>query len=482
MSLLIYLLIAYGASLTLYPLGRDYELLHNAARHADPLVSALIAQEISLFGTHVVPYHLVNLSLLYAAMLSLYGLTRLVVRDDPIWLGTLAATLFMANPVHGEATLNLLGVVDLLPALFAIAALTLYAWSAEHPSFRAWAGAWILFIGAQLFFQVNMTLFLVLGLYEVFVLGPRGKASIRRALVYAATAAPILVFHAQSFTSESFRFGPMFSPLYFILYPIGFLPESAQRFHETPWLGWLAALAVVCGLFLVYQIARNPVILFGVFAACVLRLGQGAELVDPVHLIGGGSLIVPTALLTISMVALFRRIMDHPKWRKTTVTLTTGLCVLLFGMQIRNTYIWRTTAVEVRGLQAQAKEKLDPNRPVWLAPDYQYHNGAPLRLSLALKYETPFSKAYEVRSVIPLHYDPDIRPTVNVEKHAGGQVQLTISHPSLSRIAPWPFDLLEQGHVFSTAQGEVTVESVTGDRCRLRVSRTEQQREVQWFP
>ncbi|MCX5771469.1 MAG: hypothetical protein NTZ09_14540, partial [Candidatus Hydrogenedentes bacterium] len=161
--MLIYLLIVYAWSLSLYPLGRDYAALADPTS-LPPIAGKLFAWEIRAFGGSPYGYHAVNLVLLYGCMMALYRFVRLAI-PGPFWLGTLAAALFMANPVHSEAVLNLSGVGDLVPAFLALLALVAYAQHRAGP--RGWTGVLALaaFALAVLPYRQNVMLIIVPALY-----------------------------------------------------------------------------------------------------------------------------------------------------------------------------------------------------------------------------------------------------------------------------------------------------------------------------
>src|SRR5689334_5940682 len=101
-AMLIYLILVYGWGLWIYPLGRDFGHLANAGADLPIVARHLFAGEMRLFGANPAGYHLVNMALMYACMLLVYHFVNLSVRGL-WWFGSLAACLFMANPVHSEA-------------------------------------------------------------------------------------------------------------------------------------------------------------------------------------------------------------------------------------------------------------------------------------------------------------------------------------------------------------------------------------------
>jgi hypothetical protein len=444
-AMAIYVLIVYSASLTIGPLGRDYAMLANPNENASFLVARLISAEVHFFANSAWAYHCVNLGLLYACMLLLYRLTNRVVRG-PWWFGTLAATLFMANPVHSEAVLNVCGPVDLLPCLLALASLMVYAESAFAPRL------WSVLLSPVLFglailggAQIAILLF-VLILFELLVRPGQGNPLLRLALP-AMLSVTKWCFTPEILSAARWDLTGMFAPLYFIVYPLGFLPATARTLVAYPILGWVAAASVLIILFLIHRKARRPVILFGLFGAAATRLCQGDGFVDPVHLIGGGQLLLANALFNIAFVALFYRIMDHPKWRRAVVTLTTLLCVVFFVLELRSVLSWRQASVFTHRFQSRAADEREKERvdgSICVFPDFQYYSGAPMCLSASLAYATPFSKAIGAVPLLRLHYSPDVK--VHVTESSDAEVTVALH-------AVDPLDLLCYPYGLSTPGG-----------------------------
>jgi hypothetical protein len=461
--MLIYLGLVYVWALNVYPLGRDYALLASRGEGLPFPVNRLLAWEIGTFGTWRPGYHAVNLALLYACMACLYWLMNRVVRG-PLWLGTLAAALFMANPVHTESVANCCGVVDLVPGLLALIALAAYVENGRRQ--RPWSAvlAPACFALAVLPFRENAFLILAITLVEALVLRDTSRRATRLLPAILIAIAGWCTW-AATFTRQSFDPARMFAPLYFVFYPLGFLPQTAQAFHARPWLGWVAAAAVLGIVFLIYRKARRPAILFGLLSMVAVRLAQGEHLIDPVHLIGGGRLLLPNALFNVALVALFYRIMDHPKWPRPVILLTTLLCVIFFGMEIRSVTTWRHAAAEVRRFQAAVAA--DP--PGGVLPDYQYCHGAPMCLSESIAYNTAFSRAWPCVSILPLHYPATSRTTVTVDLWSPTEGTITIRGQRPLDLIGFPYNLTQPGACQTTEAASVEVVSVDQDALSLRV-------------
>ena len=446
-SMFVYLFAIYIWGIYTYPMGRDFEVLATgAADH--PFVSSTVFQaEVALFGTWLPGYHLVNMLLLYACMLCIYHFTNMTLRGL-WWFGTLAACMFMANPVHSESVLNVCGVLDILPCLFGLLALTAYAWLVKEP--RPWKMPLFLALlaVAMLAFPQNAFFWLVLAFYEVLAV-QTGKHSVPRLGLLMLTGLLSLTLHRAGLMHGSYSLSQMFVPLYFLFYPLGFLPETVANFRAHPWLGWLAVLGTVFVLFLIYRKARRPIILFALLSMLALRLFPGDRPVDPVSLVGGGQLLLPNALFTLGLVALFFRIMAHPKWRISMIGITTSIVIVLFAMQFSSVRRWHEAGRIVRDFQTRAQElHAKMGALVGVLPDYQTYHGAPVRLSASVKHETLFSPQVPAISLLPLNAERPKRRTDTVELWTleGGVLTLTGRHAlSPQAVFPVPGLLVKQG-------------------------------------
>lgn len=462
-AMLVYIGIVYVWSLSIHPLGRDYALLE-ARGHGLPFpLGHFVAWEVAAFDSTTFAYHLVNLALLYGCMQCVYHFVRWTV-GGPAWLGALAAVLFMANPVHSEAVLNLCGVVDLAPALFALGVLAAYAAHAKAPRQWKYALALALFALAVIPHPQNAFLVLALALFEWLVV-EEGKRRFIRLAPFAAIAVGAWRLHAAIFTLSALNPARMFAPLYFLFYPLGFLPETARRFHEQPWLGWLAAVVVIALLWLIYRKARHPAMLFGLLAMPAVRLFQGEHFIDPVHMIGGGQLLLANALFVTALVALFLQMMHHPKWRHQIVAFTTMLCLVFFGLQIHAIFAWRHAAQEVKQFQTQAYAA-QPDGPLGVIPDYECFQTAPLCLSASVCADTPFSRRTPVQSLLPLNYVKGMR--VSIQEQTERSITLCVDNAAPLEVVPYPFTATREGAIQGTAGGEFALLQ-EGDAFLLRV-------------
>jgi len=468
-SMLVYLLLVFAWGLWVYPLGRDYAAMADLAGTMPRVVAPVFAWQMDLFGAWTMGYILINLFLLYGCMLATYGFVNLTVRG-PIWLGVLAATLFMANPVHTEAVLNISGMVDLLPAFFALMSLAFYAAHIRFPARRRIAISVMAFFIAVAPFKANLALVLVIALYEWLIVPREDRAPIRL-IPFALITILAAATHFRALADQPYDLGVMFTPLYFVFYPIGFLPETARTLHEVPALSWTAGGAVLVCVALIYRKARRPAILFGLLGMVGLRLYHGGPEVDPVHMTGGGQLLLESALFCLAFVALCHRIMDHPKWRSVVVWATTVLAITFFVLQIRVNLAWHHAGQAVQEVQAaaQAHEEARPDTPFALAPDFQYHLGAPMMLSEALSHDTPFSQQVPHVALFPLHYERPGVMDIEVLEWAPHYALLEIRGKRPIDVVPWPYGWSREGDTGEHPEATVTLTMVEEERFRVRI-------------
>ncbi len=469
-ALLIYLNIVYVWSLGLRPLGRDFEMLAGGGEGLAFLSRHYWEIEVVLFRDNVFGYHAVNLLLLYGCMLALYWLARSVFSGRPIWLATLTATLFMANPIHSDGVLHLSSVFDLLPALVALVSLACYAEHLRNPSSAEFKATLAILGVGTLLFPSNIGLPAAALLFDGIRFGVKSKGFVVRAAGLIALTAAALFVQREHLAVSGLDVAGMFAPLYFVFYNIGFLPETAYLFHTQPWLGWLAAAAVVAVLCLVWRKSRYPIFLFGLGGAACTRLFQADAIVDPVHLVGGGALLVPSALLTLALVSVFARMMDHPKWRRSTISGTSFLAMAFFGLQIAEVSAWRHAGRQVESFQAEAmawRNGLEDgfSGVLGVLPDFTYYRGAPMMLSESIRFDTPFSEAIPHRSILKLHYDLSGRLDVQWERRGSGELVVNVTHNEQGPRAAliWPYTLGAVGGVEEYGGLAARTESMTED-------------------
>lgn len=462
----VYLLLVFGWTVRIGPLGRDFALLAHPLR-APGLGAPVLWAETALFGGWAPAYHVANLVLMYACMLSLFFFTRLAVRG-PWWLGSLVAVMTMANPVKAEAMLHLSGAVDLVPALAAFAMLCAYAWHVRSGGRFRYAAALALFALAAWGHPGNAALVLVLALYE-WLLAPRERKNWKRLLPFAVVALVLAWPHLRFVLAEGLAL--RMAPLVFIPYPIGLLPETCALYASWPVLAWATAACVAAFACFVAWKARHPAIAFGLPGMVLVRFFAVDTPVDPVHLVGGGALLVPLALFNLAFAALCTRVQRHPKWKWPVVLLTTILCAALFVAQGAVNLAWGESALVVRRFQEQAQAAVEarPGESLGVLPDYRYWRGAPLCLSDSINADGPFSRALPHMPLLPVNAHPE-ETTVEVlarEAQTGG-VSVTGGAP-LALLSP-PYRMPEVGEERRYGAARVTFTAVREDGFDVRIT------------
>lgn len=463
----VYALIVYLWGLRLPALGRDFALLADPAAHLPALTARLVDWETTLFGGWAPGYHLVNIVLVYLTMVCLFWLVRITV-PGPFWMSTLAAVLFMANPATAGGMLHLTAAADLFPCLVVVALTLLYAWDVFVP--RLWKrGAYFAIALAAGLLLPQATALFALGLaYEIIVATKERRRTDRLALGAAGFIA-VTAYQAPRLLDQGIALGERFVPLYFLTYPIGFLPETAQRIVAMPWLGWLGAAAVIAGVILVGRKVRRRSFWFALAAGVLLRIFGEVRPLDLVHLSDGGHLLSASAFLHLGAAALFTRMMDNPRWRVTVVSGTTILAAVFFGMQIIQQFHWGHAAKLVR--EFQTKAEVHGDELLGVLPDYQCYKGAPVQLSKSIQFDTPFSTARPHWIILRLHYAKGLEATL--EDWGPASSTLILEGAPLKDLDIAPYELVlrgqtELGHV------RVTVIEQSENRTALRVQPSEE--------
>ena len=423
-AMFVYLISLYGWGLWIYPLGRDYEHLANSGADMPFLARQLFSFEVKTFGANPVGYHAVNIGLMYACMILIYHFVNKSAKGL-WWFGTLAASLFMANPVHSETMHNLSGVADLVPCLAGLIALTVYAWNTEKPGKFRQAMALVSACLTAGLYRDNAALGLVLVAYELLVVRKESR-SVARGIVIGALAIVAAIIGGQFSHLGEFDLRQMFAPLYLIFYPIGFLPKTIESMHERMWLVGLSIAALLLVIALIHRKARRPEFIFAIVSMLLLRIVPSPREVDLVHMIGGGQLLLPNVLFMLGFIIIVFRIMDHPRWRVPMITITTTLVIVFFVMQWRSLKTWSDAGKYVRDFQTQAREMSQSGEALGVLPNFQNYKGAPLALSESISHDTPFSTRIEHVSLLPVN-----RPVIDSPQQwivswseSGGEVAL----------------------------------------------------------
>jgi hypothetical protein len=410
-ALAVYTAVIYVWALGIHPLGLDYAYMSDPHRFMPPVIAGLFRAQMTLFGARTVPYHLLNIAVLYLCAVLVFLIGRQLIAG-PAWLSLLAAVIFMANPLHRDAAFMLAGIESLVPAFLALLALYGYFQARRQPGGWSFAAP-VIFACATLVSPQNLFLFVPILLAEILL--PTARRPWAPLIACGCIFIVAVYMHRETLQPGAFHPGRMWAPVYLALQPAKFLPGTMRQFAAMPVLAWLsAALVLAFALWIVWK-TRSRVFLWALLAALLVRVAQGAEPFDFVHLVGGRRMILSTALLLIALCELFRRMIQHPKWLRPVVTGTTIWCMLLFAMQIHAAFVWRDAGTRVKAFQHAAAAHAD-DAPLAILPDVYYYRGAPAMFAEAVRYTTPFSRGHDVLPVIRINVtDPDV---VSVEVEA----------------------------------------------------------------
>jgi hypothetical protein len=486
-SIFVYTWIVYAWSILIHPMGRDYLHMAHPSETMPPMVANAFQAMLNTFGDSVIPYHVTNVLLLYLCTMLVYMFIVPYVGQG-IWLASWGAVMFMANPVHTESVANLSGIVDLLPCVAALAALVAYQQNTLKP--RAWllGVALALYAFAGFAFPSNAFLGLVFVLYEYVVLKPE-KRQWRRMAGVLAIGAGSIAYHYASLWPLGFNPAHSFAPLYFIAYPIGFLPENAAYFHLHPWVGWVAAAAVLGVAVLVVRKSGSKIVLLCLLAMVAIRLYGGTivsipdrsqsvgNVVDPVHLTGGGQLILPCAFFSIALALVALAVMKKPNWRVTAVSLTTVMAAAIFLLEVITLWNWREAGKFVAEFQGEATTRHQTSKkPVGILPAWRHYQGAPVDLASAITFDTPFNERVPSVPLLPLdlrrgaHFELTIDKGVADSPPTAKGWDVRVAGRELSDMAPWPYDLAHRADQIPMGASKVDVWERSEKGFLLRVS------------
>ncbi len=385
----VYLMAIFGWTLFLPPLGRDYAALANYAP----------------FGDKITEYHVLNLALLYLAMVLVFFLTRLAT-GGPWWLGSVAAVLFMAHPLKTEAVLNLCGMKDLIPAILSLAALTAYGLARIQPRWPVACLTGILYAAASLLVPGQGGLFFAVLTWEGCVVA-REKRRFGILLPFLGIAALGWFLFPPIPAVPAFSPAGAFWPMVYLGYPLGLLPETAAMLRVHPILPMAVLGGLAFAMVVTARSVRHPAFTLGLLAALGFTVFGGDRLLDPVQLIGGGRMLPAIALFAIAVAGLFHRIIHHPAWPKPAVWASSMLCLMLMAMQVHTNLAWNRAAKAVDAFRRAAvtASAQHPGERLAVFPDYRYCELAPVQFAESVRHTSPFGRACPVDVVAS--YDPD---------------------------------------------------------------------------
>lgn len=320
----IYLWLVHAWGLWVPPLAVDHAIM-DALKTVPALSRGCLSLMLDTFGTSYASYRVANITLLYGCMIGVFFLTKAIVKG-PWWLGSLGAVLLMANPLKTDATLAITGSTELLPAFLVICGILLAVWPFGPSKGAAeFGGAFLLALAMRDSPDYILAPFAVVCLQGSSV-GFRPISTIFWLLMGTA----VVFLHV-----GAMRLAPTDAllSLFMIVYPIGLLPSTAAALTASPWLATAAAALVVGTWIALWRVTRHPAVFWCGLAAILLRISMPP--IDLVTMQGGETMLLPIALIAIGFAAVCHSILKHPAWPRHVVFLTTVLCLIFFGLQIR---------------------------------------------------------------------------------------------------------------------------------------------------
>jgi hypothetical protein len=95
------------------------------------------------------------------------------------------------------------------------------------------------------------------------------------------------------------------------------------------------------------------------------RLFYGGQVFNPVQA-ADGNMMLPLCFMLLGFAELCRMIIQHPKWRRPMVLLTSLLCVVFFGIQIQVNWTWRHVVDRVQAFsESHSSSTLIARYPIY---------------------------------------------------------------------------------------------------------------------
>jgi len=415
----LYLLILFGWTLRLGPMGKDFIRLPEATAGTGHWFFTVFSGWFQ--GPSVLIPRLAALVLLYGVVGLTFRLTRSVT-SGPWWLGSVAAVLFLAHPLKSEAVYTVTGITALADSLLLLSAVWSLEASGQGGPVRKLTGWLVPPLVAWLTGRWWEALVLTAG--WAWIRRSAGPGGILRVMPAALAILSGGLYHCS--WDPMALFGLLHGGRAWLLtvWPFGLSPDTARFFEGHP--GWHAAwsLAVWGGMILVtWRFAGGTAARLAALTLPVC-LAAGARL-DFQTFEGGTAYVVPTVLTAMVVAAGFRAQLDHPRFRQRTVAVSTGVCLALMAWHSWLALDWvHADRLLKKGLAEAAG--MPDNEPLAVFPDVWRVGCAPARLAEALRCPPPFCPGREAYALAWVELDHFLTRSAAVPEYGpeGGVIQL----------------------------------------------------------
>lgn len=347
-----------------------------------PVTSALLALEWEWFGGDATGFHAINVGLHAVVSLLVFFLLSSVL---PVLGAGVGAGLFAVHPVHSEAVANVVGMAELLSALFLLSACLLYVrgrdWAGGLRGMRlvGLGGLYLLSVGSK---EIGVTLPLILLLFDRF----RVRAIRKEAATYFLLGLMLAAYLAQRWFVLGTLTGEVPSPTLstlepfqrvltavglwsqyarLLLFPLDLSADYAPGVHfpsEGLDGGVLLGFLVMSGLILaVVKAAKRPppwpVVALGIawFAVTILPV---SNLLFPAGvMLAERTLYLPSAGLAMvaggSAAGLQARQGGPPRW---ILVLVPAILLGFMGRTVKRNPVWESTLTVLESLNRDHPE------------------------------------------------------------------------------------------------------------------------------
>lgn len=416
----LYLLVLFGWTLRLGPMGEDFSRLSEAAAGTGHWLFAACPGWFR--GPSVLPARLAGLFMLYGVVGLIFRLSRSVT-GGPWWLGSVAAVLFLAHPLKSPAVYTVTGTAALADSLLLLAAVWAVDESGRGGQVRKLTGWVVPTLIAWVTGRWWEALVLVAG--WAWILRASRSGGTRRVMPPALAILGGGLYHAS--WDPMALIGLLHGGRAWLLtvWPFGLSPDTVRFFNGHP--GWHAAwsLTVWVGLILLTRKLAGGTAARLAALTLPVCLAVGARL-DFLTFEGGAAYAVPTALVAMTAGAGFRTQLEHPRFRRHTVVASTGVCLAMMAWHGWVALDWvRAHRLISDGLAAGAG--MPEHEVLAVFPDVYRHGSAPVRLAEALRCPPPFGPGRDAWALAWVDLDPLLIRSVEVPEYGpdGGVLQLT---------------------------------------------------------